>query len=49
MASLQRKADAAEAMFSRLVELMHDHITIARGSEAETQEDLPPWLYSISA
>ena len=49
MASLQRKADAAEAMFSRLVELMHDHITIARGSEAETQEELPPWLYSISA
>ncbi len=44
MANLQRKADAAEAMFDRLVELMHDSMEIRRTNPFTGQAKLPAWV-----
>ena len=42
--NLQRKAAAADEMFSRLVEYMNDSIKIERSREFLISEDVPSWL-----
>jgi hypothetical protein len=42
--NLQRKADAADVLFSKLVELMNDHLKIARSNPFTKQSTLPSWL-----
>ncbi len=49
LANLQRKSDAADRMFSQLVELMNDSIKIGRTAYGTKQEETIPWLSSISA
>ncbi len=44
MANLQRKSDAADAMFSKLVALMHDHLDIKRTNPFTEQAEVPSWL-----
>lgn len=44
MANLQRKSDQAEAMFSRLVKLMHDQLTIGRSNPFTKEARIPSWL-----
>lgn len=44
LANLQRKSDAANVMFDRLVEYMNDAIKIDRGIDPTIQEELPEWL-----
>ena len=44
MANLQRKADQADEMFSRLVELMNAELRIKRENPYTNQERLPSWL-----
>lgn len=46
VSNLRRKADQAEAMFARLVELMHDHLVIEKTNPFTTKEEKPPWLSS---
>ena len=48
VANLQRKADAAEAMFDNLVTLMNDQLKINRTNEFTKQEASPPWLSTIN-
>jgi len=42
--NLQRKAKAADAMFSALVEHMKDAVEIDKSSRFTTQEEVPSWL-----
>lgn len=44
MNNLQRKARAADAMFSRLVEHMHNAISLARTADFHTDTQVPTWL-----
>jgi hypothetical protein len=44
MANLQRKAAAADKMFSRLVTHMNEQLHISRGIEFTEQEQVPAWL-----
>jgi hypothetical protein len=44
MANLQRKAEAAETMYDRLVALMHDHLKIRRTNPFTASAVSPPWL-----
>jgi hypothetical protein len=44
LANLQRKAAAADRMFSRLVEHMNAHLNIARSTPFTKKEEVPPWL-----
>lgn len=44
LANLRRKAEAADQMFARLVELMNDPLHIARSNSHTRQEEVPPWL-----
>lgn len=44
--NLQAKADASEAMFANLVELMNDQLHIKRSKEFHQQEKCPSWLLS---
>jgi len=46
ISNIRRKADQAEAMFARLVELMHDHLVIEKTNPFTTKEEKPPWLSS---
>lgn len=45
-ANLQRKSDAADEMFSRLVELMNDSLQIKRSNPFQKQTEVPSWLSS---
>ena len=44
LANLQRKAEAAEAMYDNLVALMHEHLTIHQPDPFTTPSELPSWL-----
>lgn len=44
MANLQRKARAADEMFSKLVARMNEQLHIERGMEFKKQEEVPSWL-----
>lgn len=44
LANLNRKAAAAEEMFSRLVDLMNDQMSIDRNNPYREQEEIPGWL-----
>ena len=44
MANLQRKADAADAMFTKIVGYMRDALTIEHADHFPTKEKLPSWL-----
>jgi hypothetical protein len=44
LSNLQRKATAADAMFSRLVALMNKHMKIEQQQAARTREEVPTWL-----
>jgi hypothetical protein len=44
MENLQRKAVAADKMFSALVAQMKDALAIERGTKFETTEEIPAWL-----
>lgn len=46
LASLQRKAQAAEQMFSRLVALMNDELSLKRKNPFKTKQKAPSWLSS---
>ncbi len=43
-ANLQRKSDAADVMFSRLVELMNAELKIQRSKPFTRTEEIPEWL-----
>ena len=42
--NLQRKADAADKMFARLVAHMNDSLTIQRGDLLTEETEVPAWL-----
>jgi hypothetical protein len=44
MANLQRKAVAADQMFSRLVEHMREASGVVATNEYQKQEEVPAWL-----
>lgn len=44
LANLQRKAEQADAMFARLVELMSDGLSVAGGVEFTNTQRVPTWL-----
>lgn len=44
LANLKRKTEAAERMFSNLVELMQDELKIVRQDQFKLKPKLPPWL-----
>jgi hypothetical protein len=44
MANLERKAEQADVMFTRLVALMHDHLSIKPENGNINQEEIPSWL-----
>lgn len=46
LANLQRKADAADKMFSKLVEYMNDAMGVDRSQKFEKEETIPSWLLS---
>jgi hypothetical protein len=48
MANLKRKAEAAEKMFSKLVELMNNELSISRSIPFPEKEEMPTWLQSQS-
>jgi hypothetical protein len=48
IANLQRKSEQADAMFERLVMLMHDQLSIDRSDPFTKEEILPSWLDSSS-
>jgi hypothetical protein len=48
MANLQRKAKAADQMFSSLVGEMQHAVSIETGIKFSKKEEVPPWLSSIS-
>ncbi len=47
--NLQRKSDAADVLFDRLIQYMHDHLDIRRGTPFTDQASLPDWLEPIRA
>ncbi len=47
--NLKNKADAADAMFAKLVSLMNDHLAIKRGVPFTGQSEAPSWLGTLSA
>lgn len=47
--NLKRKAEAADLMFAKLVELMNDHLTIKRSNPFTVKSELPSWLGTSSA
>jgi hypothetical protein len=49
LANLQRKADAAEAMFGRLVELMRDGLDVRRMERFTNSIEVPSWVSSTLA
>jgi hypothetical protein len=49
LANLQRKAEAAEAMFARLVELMRDGLDVRRSESFANPIEVPSWLSSTLA
>lgn len=49
MANLQRKADAAEAMFARLVALMRDGLDVRRSDVFPNRAEVPSWMSSNRA
>lgn len=49
LANLNRKAEAADKMFERLVELMHDHLSIRRADPFIKNAETPSWLGISSA
>lgn len=48
LSNLQRKASAADAMFSKLVELMNDQLGIIRRNPFTKQAERPSWLSTSS-
>jgi len=44
MRNLQRKAEAADVMFERLVAHMNDAIAVDNSREFTKSEELPAWL-----
>jgi hypothetical protein len=44
LANLRRKADAADAMFARLVGFMNDSLRVGRGGYGDTPIEIPAWL-----
>ena len=48
MANLQRKSDQADVMFSRLVALMNDHLSIRPVNGFINPEEIPSWLSRIN-
>jgi len=48
LSNLQRKAAAADEMFSRLVAEMNNALSVRREETAVITEEVPPWLSSIS-
>jgi hypothetical protein len=46
LANMQRKADAAEAMFARLVQHMNDTLGLSRSRTFEKKVEVPKWLAS---
>jgi hypothetical protein len=42
--NLNRKAEQAEAMFEKLVNLMNDHLRIERSNPFTTEAEVPAWL-----
>ena len=44
MANLQRKQEQAEIMFTKLVELMNDHLRIEKSAPFSKTEEVPTWL-----
>jgi len=49
MANLQRKATAADRMFTRLVAHMNDALAIDAGRTFDKREEVPSWLLQTSA
>ncbi len=49
MANLQKKAEAADAMFSHLVELMNDQLQIKRSNPFTKQAEMPDWLFTTES
>lgn len=47
MANLRRKAQAADRMFTSLVEQMNNVLKIEKGKTHDILEEVPPWLSSI--
>lgn len=47
-ANLQRKSEAADAMFARLVELMNDSLGISRAKKPTKKTEVPSWLSSLN-
>lgn len=47
LANLQRKADQADGMFTKLVECMNDSLHIERQTEMTKEESIPEWLSTI--
>lgn len=43
-ANLQRKSEQADDMFARLVELMHDQLSIQRSNPFTKEAEVPSWL-----
>jgi hypothetical protein len=44
MANLQRKARAADRMFTEIVRLMNDQLRIDRSTPFHQKEEMPSWL-----
>ena len=44
LANLQRKADQADAMFTKLVSLMNNELHISRSNPFTEQAETPSWL-----
>jgi hypothetical protein len=44
LANLRRKAEAADDMFSKLVDLMNDELKIEKQNKTKIQTNLPSWL-----
>lgn len=47
--NLKRKADAADVLFTHLVDLMNDTLKVRRSNPFTKQSALPPWLQKESA
>ena len=44
LANMQRKSDAADAMFANLVSLMHDSLRVDKVEYQEVKQEIPSWL-----
>lgn len=44
IANLKRKSEQADAMFERLVGLMHDHLRVERSNPFTKEAEVPDWL-----